>query len=61
MSTKADSESLEQQWKDRSEDGPVSAKKPRKVKERQRTEMRAREERDGGEVAADGGVLSEEK
>ena len=30
------------QWKDRSADGPVSAKKPKKVKERQREEMKAR-------------------
>jgi hypothetical protein len=32
------------QWKDRSADGPISAKKPRKVKERQKEEMRKREE-----------------
>ncbi|KAF7678593.1 hypothetical protein GT037_003974 [Alternaria burnsii] len=30
-------------WKDRSADGPVSAKKPKKVKERQQEEMKARE------------------
>ena len=30
-------------WKDRSADGPVSAKKPRKVKERQREEGKVRE------------------
>jgi hypothetical protein len=32
------------QWKDRSADGPVSAKKPRKVKERQKGEKMARED-----------------
>lgn len=32
------------QWKDRSADGPISAKKPRKVKERQKEEMKKREE-----------------
>lgn len=31
------------QWKDRSADGPISAKKPRKVKERQKEEMKKRE------------------
>ena len=30
-------------WKDRSADGPISAKKPRKVKERQKEEMKKRE------------------
>ena len=30
------------QWKDRSADGPISAKKPKKVKERQREEMKMR-------------------
>ncbi|KAL1797825.1 hypothetical protein ACET3X_004431 [Alternaria dauci] len=30
-------------WKDRSADGPVSAKKPKKVKDRQKEEMKARE------------------
>ncbi|KAF2828603.1 hypothetical protein CC86DRAFT_319541 [Ophiobolus disseminans] len=35
-------------WKDRSADGPVSAKKPRKVKERQKEEARARAGRDMG-------------
>jgi hypothetical protein len=34
-------------WKDRSADGPVSAKKPRKVKERQREEERVRLEGKG--------------
>jgi hypothetical protein len=29
-------------WKDRSADGPVSAKKPRKVKERQQEEQNER-------------------
>jgi len=33
-----------EQWKDRSADGPISAKKPRKVKERQKEEMKKREE-----------------
>lgn len=37
-------------WKDRSADGPVSAKKPKKVKERQREEMKAR----GGNGGAEG-------
>jgi hypothetical protein len=36
------------QWKDRSADGPISAKKPRKVKERQKEEMKNRED---GKVA----------
>jgi hypothetical protein len=35
---------LRLQWKDRSADGPVSAKKPRKVKERQKGEKMARED-----------------
>jgi len=35
------------QWKDRSADGPISAKKPRKVKERQKQEMKKREEGKG--------------
>ena len=40
----------------------MSAKKPRKVKERQREEMRAREGRDGGEDEKRGGeVLTEER
>lgn len=30
------------QWKDRSADGPASAKKPRKVKERQKEEAKSR-------------------
>lgn len=34
------------QWKDRSADGPVSANKPKKVKDRQRAEMKARGEKD---------------
>lgn len=34
----------EVQWKDRSADGPISAKKPRKVKERQKEEMKKRED-----------------
>lgn len=41
------------QWKDRSADGPVSAKKPKKVKERQREEMKAR----GGDGGAEGGEV----
>lgn len=32
------------QWKDRSADGPISAKKPRKVKERQKEELKKRED-----------------
>ncbi|KAI2482048.1 hypothetical protein Ptr902_04815 [Pyrenophora tritici-repentis] len=32
-------------WKDRSADGPVSAKKPKKVKERQREEMKVRNDK----------------
>ncbi|KAH0341310.1 hypothetical protein KCU83_g9661, partial [Aureobasidium melanogenum] len=43
-------------WKDRSADGPISAKKPRKVKERQKEEMKKRE--DG--KAADESHASEE-
>ncbi|KAI5204557.1 hypothetical protein E4T39_03575 [Aureobasidium subglaciale] len=31
-------------WKNRNADGPISAKKPRKVKERQKKEMKARED-----------------
>ncbi|KAH7400640.1 hypothetical protein DE146DRAFT_677389 [Phaeosphaeria sp. MPI-PUGE-AT-0046c] len=54
-------------WKDRSADGPVSAKKPKKVKERQKGEMKEREknkqtneridvsgEEDGGNPQAQG-------
>lgn len=37
------------QWKDRSADGPVSAKKPKKVKERQQAEMGVGRERGGAE------------
>ena len=33
-------------WKDRHADGPVSAKKPRKVKQRQKEEARHREQTD---------------
>ncbi|KAF2131634.1 MT-A70-domain-containing protein [Dothidotthia symphoricarpi CBS 119687] len=36
-------------WKDRGPDGPVSAKKPRRVKERQRVERRGREGGKGGD------------
>jgi len=39
-------------WKDRSADGPVSAKKPKKVKERQKEEMKARE----GSTAMSSGI-----
>jgi hypothetical protein len=43
-----------EKWKDRSEDGPVSAKKPRKVKRRQR-------EKDGdGAGRGDGAVEGED-
>ncbi|RMZ69839.1 hypothetical protein GMOD_00008763 [Pyrenophora seminiperda CCB06] len=42
-------------WKERGVDGPVSAKKPRKVKERQREEVGLRRERsvEGGEGRSD--------
>jgi len=33
-------------WKDRSADGPVSAKKPRKVKERQNKQTKKKNEED---------------
>lgn len=54
------------QWKDRSADGPVSAKKPKKVKERQREEMKAIGRNGGGaegekvdaEVSEDGTALA---
>lgn len=36
-------------WKDRSADGPASAKKPRKVKERQKEE-KERREKEGGQA-----------
>ncbi|KAI4721438.1 hypothetical protein E4T48_02227 [Aureobasidium sp. EXF-10727] len=41
------------QWKDRSADGPISAKKPRKVKERQREEMKRREDGKATDEARD--------
>ncbi|EAT84197.1 hypothetical protein HBI56_108570 [Parastagonospora nodorum] len=45
-------------WKDRSADGPVSAKKPRKVKERQKKEDKARQE---GCTVENGEEASEEE
>ncbi|KAH6647733.1 hypothetical protein BKA67DRAFT_578417 [Truncatella angustata] len=41
-------------WKDRHADGPMSAKKPRKVKERQREELRSRNEEGGSSRVSDG-------
>jgi hypothetical protein len=46
------------QWKDRSADGPVSAKKPKKVKDRQKKE---REEGRRGSGAEEDGRGEEEQ
>ncbi|OSS45368.1 hypothetical protein B5807_10368 [Epicoccum nigrum] len=40
-------------WKDRAADGPVSAKKPRKVKERQRAAQAERDQRQGEDGKSD--------
>jgi hypothetical protein len=44
---------LSRQWKDRAADGPVSAKKPRKVKERQRAAQAERDQRQGEDGKSD--------